>query len=313
MPYKSPSILNLTSESFENPIPSHQRIQQLSKMEFRVCRQPFNQGAFNRFDHVFGRNPTFGSCHPRCCQSGRHQPIQANPSQSRIAMNQLIEEAKRQVELEQSYGAISDYFAAMNSIMNAFHEQQNSVKRNDNDDEETIDTKSKLEKQEQNHTSLEDVFEAAFKELTKEYSEKSKPEGQENDELEKPSENPDTKKEHQSKDEQNIQATTKPTRLSTKVQVTEDLEKLQIEIEFSGYQFKPEHLDVHLVNENTLAISAKDGEHNFERKFKLASNCQMDKIMPKFKDDENKQVLSITVPKEAKKTLNIPISLTLEN
>merc|ERR1711963_1041499 len=65
-------------------------------------------------------------------------------------MNQLIDEAKRQFELEQSYGAISDYFAAMNSIMNAFHEQQNSVKRNDNDEEETIDTKSKSEKQEQN-------------------------------------------------------------------------------------------------------------------------------------------------------------------
>ena len=224
-------------------------------------------------------------------------------------MNELIEEAKRQVELEQSYGAISDYFAAMN----AFHKQQNSVKRNDNDEEETIDTKSKLEKQEQNYTTLEDVFEAAFKELTKEYSEKSQPEGQENDELEKPSENPDTKQEHQVKDEQIIQTTSKPACLSTKVQVNEDLEKLQIEIEFSGYQFKPEHLDVKLENENTLVISAKDGEHNFERKFKLASNCQMDKIMPKFKDDENKQILSITVPKEAKKTLNIPISLTLEN
>merc|ERR1711963_988809 len=67
--------------------------------------------------------------------------------------------------------------------MNAFHEQQNSVKRNDNDEEETIDTKSKLEKQEQNHTTLEDVFEAAFKELTKN-SAKSKPEGQENDDME---------------------------------------------------------------------------------------------------------------------------------
>ena len=144
-------------------------------------------------------------------------------------------------------------------------------------------------------------------------SAKSKPEGQENDDMEKPSENSDTKKEHKIKNEQIIQASSKPAHLSTKVQVNEDLEKLQIEIEFSGYQFKPEHLDVKLENENTLVISAKDGEHNFERKFKLASNCQMDKIMPKFKEDENKQILSITVPKEAKKTLNIPISLTLEN
>jgi len=125
------------TESFENPTPLHQRIQQLSKMEFRVCRQPFNQGAFNRFDHVFGINPTFGSCHPRYCQSGRHQPIQAYPSQSRTNLNQLIKEARRQVELEQSSGAISDCFAAMDSIMNAFHKQQNSVKRTENDEEKT--------------------------------------------------------------------------------------------------------------------------------------------------------------------------------
>ena len=228
-------------------------------------------------------------------------------------MNQLIEDAKRQVELEQSYGAISDYFVAMDSIMNAFHKQQNSVKRTDNDEKETTNTESELEKQEQNHTSLEDVLEAAFKESTKENSEKSKPGSLENNELEKPSEDPDTKQEHQNKDEQTIQATSKPARLSSKVQVNEDLEKLQIEIEFSGYQFKPEHLDVKLENENTLVVSAKDGKHNFERKFKLASNCQMDKIMPKFKDDENKQILSVTVSKETKKPLNIPISLTLEN
>merc|ERR1712213_66775 len=216
-----------------------------------------------------------------------------NPGLSKSIQNSnesIDEEAKRQVELEQSYEAISDYFAAMNSIMNAFHEQQNSVKRNDNDEEETIDNKSKLEKQEQNHTTLEDVFEAAFKELTKN-SEKSKPEGQENDDMEKPSENSDTKQEHKIKNEQIFQASSKPAHLSSKVQVNEDLEKLQIEIEFSGYQFKPEHLDVKLENENTLVISAKDGEHNFERKFKLASNCQMDKIMPKFNEDENKQIL----------------------
>jgi len=273
-------------------------------MEFRVCRQPFNEGAFNRFDHVFGINPTFGSCHPRCYQSRRHQPIHV-----RVAMNQLIEEARRQVEIEQSSGAISDYFAAMDSILNAFNSQKNSVKRTENDDEEA---KSELEKQDQRHTTLDDIFEAAFKELTKDKSEESNPEGEENNELEKPSKNPNTKQECQTKEEQLIQVTTNPTSLSTKAQVSEDLEKLEIEIEFSGYQFKPEHLDVQLVNENVLVISAKDGEYNFERKFKLASNCKMDKIMPKFKDDENKQILSITVPKEVKKIHNIPIS-TSEN
>ena len=200
-------------------------------------------------------------------------------------MNQLIEEAIRQ--LEQSSGAIIDYFAAMDSILNAFHSQKNSVKRIENDEVDQEITKSELENHEQKHTILEDV-------------------GVENDVPEKPSENVDTKEECQIKND------SKPARLSTKVQLKEDQEKLEIEIEFSGYQFKPEHLDVQLVNENTLAISAKDGEHVFKRKFKLASNCQMDKIMPRFKDGKNRQILSITVTKDAKKILNIPIS-TLQN
>merc|ERR1711963_1360597 len=165
-------------ESFKNSIPPHQRTQKVSKMEFRVCRQPFNEGAFNRFDHVFGINPTFGSCHPKCYQSRRRQPIHVSPR--RVAMNQLIEEARRQVELEQSSGAISDYFAAMDSILNAFHSQKNSVKRTENDDEEA---KSELEKQDQRHTTLDDIFEAAFKELTKENSKKSKKDCKENNEL----------------------------------------------------------------------------------------------------------------------------------
>merc|ERR1711963_1218330 len=143
-PYKSPSVLNSTSESFKNSIPPHQRSQKVSKMEFRVCRQPFNEGAFNRFDHVFGINPTFGSCHPRCHQSRRHLPIHVNPR--RVAMNQLIEVARRQVELEQSSGAISDYFAALDSILKAFHSLTNSVKPTENEEEET---KSELEKQKQ--------------------------------------------------------------------------------------------------------------------------------------------------------------------
>merc|ERR1711963_1241482 len=119
-------------------------------------------------------------------------------------------------------------------------------------------------------------------------------------------------KELEAKDEPTVEAVeaSKPVsaRLTTKVMVNEDLEKVQIQIDFSGFQIKPEHLDVQPIDENVLAVSAEEGEHRFERKFKLPKNCQLDKIIPKFKDEETKQSLTITIPKEVKKVINIPIS-----
>jgi len=114
-------------------------------------------------------------------------------------------------------------------------------------------------------------------------------------------------------------------RLLTQVYVDENLDRVQIQIEFSGYDLKPEDLDVQVVNNNILLVKAeKNDQKIFERKFKLPAKCQMDNIQPKFNDggvaDENSeqeedsnitQTLNILVPKvDVKKTVNIPINTT---
>ena len=114
-------------------------------------------------------------------------------------------------------------------------------------------------------------------------------------------------------------------RLLTQVHVDENLDRVQIQIEFSGYDLKPEDLDVQVVNNNILLVKAeKNDQKIFERKFKLPAKCQMDNIKPKFNAggaaDENSeqeedsnitQTLNILVPKvDVKKTVNIPINTT---
>merc|ERR1719189_195233 len=114
-------------------------------------------------------------------------------------------------------------------------------------------------------------------------------------------------------------------RLLTQVYVDENLDRVQIQIEFSGYDLKPEDLDVQVVNNDALLVKAeKNGQKIFERKFKLSAKCQLDNIQPKFNDggaaDENSeqeedsnitQTLNILVPKvDVKKTVNIPINTT---
>jgi len=114
-------------------------------------------------------------------------------------------------------------------------------------------------------------------------------------------------------------------RLLTQVYVDENLDRVQIQIEFSGYDLKPEDLDVQVVNNDILLVKAeKNDQKIFERKFKLPAKCQMDNIKPKFNDggvaDENSeqeeasnitQTLNILVPKvDVKKTVNIPINTT---
>merc|ERR1712047_13982 len=72
-------------------------------------------------------------------------------------------------------------------------------------------------------------------------------------------------------------------RLLTQVHVDENLDRVQIQIEFSGYDLKPEDLDVQVVNNNILLVKAeKNDQKIFERKFKLPAKCQMDNIKPKF-------------------------------
>merc|ERR1712018_1065623 len=114
-------------------------------------------------------------------------------------------------------------------------------------------------------------------------------------------------------------------RLLTQVHVDENLDRVQIQIEFSGYDLKAEDLDVQVVNNDILLVKAeKNDQKIFERKFKLPAKCQMDNIRPKFNDggvaDENSeqeeasnitQTLNILVPKiDVKKTVNIPINTT---
>jgi len=111
--------------------------------------------------------------------------------------------------------------------------------------------------------------------------------------------------------------------LMTQVHVDENLDRVQIQIEFSGYDLKPEHLDVQVVNNDVLLVKAEnDQKQKFERKFKLPAKCQLDNIQPKFKiaaaaenseqeDDSITQTLNILVPKvDVKKTVNIPINAT---
>jgi len=114
-------------------------------------------------------------------------------------------------------------------------------------------------------------------------------------------------------------------RLLTQVYVDENLDRVQIQIEFSGYDLKPEDLDVQVVNNDILLVKAeKNDQKIFERKFKLPAKCQLDNIQPKFNAggaaDENSeqeedsnitQTLNILVPKvDVKKTVNIPINTT---
>merc|ERR1711994_345774 len=122
-----------------------------------------------------------------------------------------------------------------------------------------------------------------------------------------------------------IQQVSQQKRLLTQVHVDENLDRVQIQIEFSGYDLKPEDLDVQVVNNDILLVKAeKNDQKIFERKFKLPAKCQMDNIKPKFNDggvaDENSeqeedsnitQTLNILVPKvDVKKTVNIPINTT---
>merc|ERR1712012_712563 len=114
-------------------------------------------------------------------------------------------------------------------------------------------------------------------------------------------------------------------RLLTQVHVDENLDRVQIQIEFSGYDLKAEDLDVQVVNNDILLVKAENNDQKiFERKFKLPAKCQMDNIKPKFNAggaaDENSeqeedsnitQTLNILVPKvDVKKTVNIPINTT---
>jgi len=107
--------------------------------------------------------------------------------------------------------------------------------------------------------------------------------------------------------EQNIeprtQTVSKP--LLSKVSCQETMKKVEIKIQFYGYKFKAENLDVQVVNGDVLIVKAKDDEQKFERKFKLPSNTLantlVEKISSKFDvKEEDFQTLLINIPKDVK-------------
>merc|ERR1712213_128716 len=201
-----------------------------TKMDFRFFGQPFVQ--------AFGVPPRCQRYQQRChCRPNRssHPSFRAH---GRWTMDQLLEEARRQVKAEQASGPIGDYFTFLDSMLNGClqrAQQQTSA--------------NPAEKPEQNGEKQEMKDQEKPKNETSETAdEKDEKENQEHESNPEPSEKPDDK-------EPIVEAveTSKPVsaaRLTTKVMVNEDLEKVQIQIDFSGFQFKPEHLDVQLIDEN---------------------------------------------------------------
>merc|ERR1711874_31870 len=88
----------------------------------------------------------------------------------------------------------------------------------------------------------------------------------------------------------------------TQVNVEENEHKMEITINFLGRNFSGEHLDVQVINGDVVTIKAeKDDKEKFERKFKLPSKCQLDKIESRFNTkDDDRQTLVITIPKDIK-------------
>lgn len=110
--------------------------------------------------------------------------------------------------------------------------------------------------------------------------------------------------------QQNVEVATKKIKLANKISINEDLEKMQIHIELIGYKFKGEHLDIRVFNEDILEVKAEDGDQKFEKQFKVPSKGDIENIESKFmvNDEENKQSLSITIPKKVK-IVQVPIAM----
>ena len=96
----------------------------------------------------------------------------------------------------------------------------------------------------------------------------------------------------------------------TQVNVEENEHKMEITINFLGRNFSGEHLDVQVVNGDVMTIKAeKDDNEKFERKFKLPSKCQLDKIESRFNTkDDDRQTLVITIPKDIN-IVQVPIAM----
>merc|ERR1712141_93267 len=185
-------------------------------------------------------------------------------------------------EQNQNFDSFNDYLAAINEIAKAFNEQSIDSKQN-----RKTEKTEKIEKTEETEKKVETPkIEGKEKSETEEQTKPVEP------------------------NDQSPACASKVTK-GQKVNVNEDDEHFKIQIEFTGYEFKPEDLDVQLINNDILYVLAENSDSKFERKFKLPPKCQMDKIQPKFQaEEQNKQTLNIYVPKkeDVKRIVNIPIS-----
>merc|ERR1712213_280090 len=187
---------------------------------------------------------------------------------------QLMNEAEKRVCAEQrNFGSVRDYWEAIETVAKAMMDALEK--------EDTTEKAVEEKKSEEKENVVKQVDEAPI--LTK------VPEDQ-------PVE-PVAKKE------------TKVQRFGSKVNVNENMEKVEIVIELMGHRFDGEHLDVAVTDGKVLTVKAEDGDKKFERKFKLPANANIDKIEPKFSSkDEDKQIMTITIPKEIRVT-QIPIAM----
>ena len=98
-------------------------------------------------------------------------------------------------------------------------------------------------------------------------------------------------------------------RTSQNVSVKEDLSQMEIKVELQGYNIKPEDLDVQVINDAIIQVKAESENLQFDRKFKIPANTQMDKIECKVSaPQEQKQTVSILIPK-ANKVTPIPVAM----
>merc|ERR1712018_1054865 len=94
----------------------------------------------------------------------------------------------------------------------------------------------------------------------------------------------------------------------SRVSSQENMEKVEINIQFHGHKFKAENLDIQVINGDVLIVKAEDDEEKFERKFKLPSNSLVEKINSKFVKEDDIQNLMINIPKNVK-IVQIPIAM----
>merc|ERR1711963_513410 len=70
--------------------------------------------------------------------------------------------------------------------------------------------------------------------------------------------------------------------IMNKVEVNEDLQKLEIKIVLIGYNFQGDDLDVRVIDNSSLEILANGNDMKYQKQFKLPSNAIIEKIKSKF-------------------------------